>query len=89
MYILKSSLDGTYYTGQTNNLKNRITKHNKGQIKSTKSKAPYKLCYFEEFENRSEAMWKEWELKKKWNTERRNKLVSSFDKTKLEEFMGL
>lgn len=85
VYILESLVDGTYYVGQTNNLNDRIKRHNNGNIKSTKFKKPYKLCYFEEFESRSNAMLREWEIKKKYNTERKRKLISSFDNSKLKK----
>jgi len=58
-------------------------------IKSTRSKIPYDLGYFEIYPTRSEAMWREWELKKKWNTARKQKLVSNFDRSKAEEILGL
>ena len=89
VYILVSEVDGTLYTGQTNNLKERIRKHNKGQIKSTKAKIPYKLAYFEILESRSEAMQREWELKKKWNTKRKKKFIQTFDALKIKEILGL
>ena len=86
VYILESLKDRTFYIGQTNNLKDRVQRHNKGLIKSTQYKKPYRLCYFEEFETRAEAMYREWEIKKKYNSDRRRRLISSFDKTKLIEF---
>ncbi len=30
-------------------------------------------------------MWREWELKKKWNTDRKKKLIANFDKARLLE----
>ncbi len=89
VYILVSEIDGTLYTGQTSNLISRLERHNKGLIKSTKLKGPYKLGYFERFSGRSAAMWREWELKKKWNTARKRKLVENFDGSKLKRIMGL
>jgi len=89
VYIIESQVDGTFYVGQTNNLKDRLKRHNKGIIKSTSSKRPYNLCYFEEYKTRSEAMFREWEIKKKYNTERRKKLICSFDNLKLNNFPGL
>ena len=86
--ILKSSIDYTLYTGQTNNLKNRLKKHNLGQNKSTKSKIPYNLVYFEEYDRRAKAMQREWELKKKWNTKRKLRLIENFDKVKVNEILG-
>lgn len=89
VYILVSKVDGSLYTGQTNNLEKRILRHNKGLIQSTKNKRPYDLGYFEEFATRSEAMFREWELKKKWNTERKKKLISTFNPTKISKLSGL
>jgi len=83
VYIMESLVDSTYYVGQTNNLYDRLKRHNSGIIKSTKSKKPLKICYFEEYKTRSEAMFREWEIKKKYNTDRRRKLIGSFDKSKL------
>jgi predicted GIY-YIG superfamily endonuclease len=55
----------------------------------TRSEAPFRLGYFETFTTRSEAMWREWEFKKKWNSERKRKLVESFDITKAQVIPGL
>ena len=49
VYIIKSKKDGSYYTGHTANLNDRITRHNQGRSKYTKSKTPWDLVYFEEF----------------------------------------
>ncbi|HEY3249540.1 MAG TPA: GIY-YIG nuclease family protein [Ignavibacteria bacterium] len=89
VYIIESLVDNTFYIGQTNNLKNRLKRHNKGMIKSTKAKRPYRLCYFEEYQTRGDAMNREWEIKKKYNTERKTRLIGSFDNSKLTEYLGL
>jgi len=89
VYIIKSNFDGTFYIGQTNNLKDRLNRHNQGSVKSTKSKTPYYLCYFEEYETRAKAMIREFEIKKKYNKSRREKLVSTFDKSKIKNILGL
>jgi putative endonuclease len=88
VYILKSSIDYTLYTGQTSNIKDRLKKHNLGQIKSTKNKIPYNLVYFEEYDSRAEAMQREWELKKKWNTKRKLRLIENFDNVKVNKILG-
>jgi putative endonuclease len=54
-YILKSLKDQGYYYGHTKDLENRLTKHNKKQVKSTKHRVPLVLHYFEEFQSKSEA----------------------------------
>lgn len=58
-YILKSLRDSNYYYGSTDSLKNRVLVHNKGKVKSTKSRRPLELHYYEEFETRSKAMKRE------------------------------
>ena len=57
VYILVSRMNGSLYTGQTNDLKGRLDKHNSVLVKSTRSKAPYELGYVEEFKSRREAIW--------------------------------
>ena len=63
VYILRSLKDFKLYIGQTNNLKNRIRRHNSGQVKATKYRRPLRLAYSETFSSRSEAMKKESYLK--------------------------
>ena len=89
VYILRSLSDGTLYTGQTNDVRDRVRRHNRGQIQSTKAKAPYELAYFEIVGTRAEAMRREWQLKKKYNTERKRRLIEAFDAGEIEKIMGL
>ena len=89
VYILRSLVDGSLYTGQTKNLKDRLSRHNRGMIRSTKAKAPFELGYFEVVGTRAEAMWREWELKKQWNTLRKKRAIAEFDTTKIKEILGL
>lgn len=46
-YVLESEKDGNLYVGFTKNLKERIKKHNLGNVESTKNRIPFKLIYFE------------------------------------------
>ncbi len=63
VYILECS-DGTYYTGWTVNLEERINKHNQGQgAKYTRTRSPVKLKYFEEYDDKREAMKREYRIK--------------------------
>jgi len=64
-YIIKSTVDGSFYTGQCKNLSERLQRHNNGGTKSTKAKAPWQLVYYETFNTRSEACRRELEIKKK------------------------
>jgi len=68
IYIVKCS-DDTLYTGWTNNLEKRIENHNNGTgAKYTKARRPVKLLYFETFNTKSEAMKREYEIKKMTKT---------------------
>ena len=58
-YILKSEPDGSHYYGHTKDLQNRLKKHNGGKVRSTKSKRPWKIIYFEEFDSKSGAYKRE------------------------------
>ncbi len=63
VYIIQSEYDGSYYIGSTNNLTDRIERHNQGRSKYTKPKRPWRLTYCEEFASRSEAQKRELEIK--------------------------
>lgn len=63
VYILKSDKSDELYIGSTNDLKNRLIEHNKGGVRSTKAKQPYKLLYYEAFRADSDARRRESMLK--------------------------
>lgn len=63
VYILRCA-DNSLYTGWTNNLDRRIKMHVKGKgAKYTKSRLPVELVYFEEYEDKIEAMKREYAIK--------------------------
>ncbi len=63
-YIVECA-DGTLYSGWTNDLEKRVAAHNAGQgAKYTRSRRPVTLRYYEEFEDKSEALRREAALKK-------------------------
>ena len=88
VYILECS-DGTLYVGQTSNVRERLEKHAMGLVRWTKSRLPARLVYFEEFATRKDAMRREWDLKTKWNTDRKEKLIQTFDPEKVTKLMRL
>ncbi len=65
VYILMSEKAGTYYVGHTHDLIDRLDRHNQGRVKYTKSKRPWDLVYFEECPDRSSAMTREEDIKKR------------------------
>ena len=62
-YILYSELHDRYYIGQTNNVDDRIKRHNAGYVRSTKAYRPWVVVYQINFESRSEAVRRETYLK--------------------------
>lgn len=62
-YVLKSQVDGKFYTGFTNNLKRRLSEHNKGLVSSTKRRIPFELVYYEACRNEKDAIVREKYLK--------------------------
>lgn len=62
VYVLKNQ-EGLLYIGQTNNMEDRLRRHNADFSISTKNKGPWKLVYKEEFATRAEAMKREKNLK--------------------------
>lgn len=64
VYILRCA-DDTLYCGWTTDLIARIAAHNRGNgAKYTRSRRPVKLAYYEEYENKQEAMSREWHIKR-------------------------
>ena len=77
VYIAKCS-DGTYYTGYTNDLEKRLLAHNAGKgAKYTKNRIPVEIVYFEEYEDKSEAMKREYAIKQ-LTREQKEKLIRCF-----------
>ena len=74
IYILECN-DGTYYTGYTNNIENRLKVHNEWKwAKYTRGRIPVKLVYNESFETESEARKREYAIKKLTRKEK-NELI--------------
>ena len=63
VYVLRSETNNKYYIGCTNNIDRRITEHNTGKSLYTKNKGPWKLMYTEQFDNLSNAMQREKQIK--------------------------
>lgn len=57
--------DGSYYGGYTNDLENRIKKHNSGKgAKYTRARKPVMLIFNKAFETKTEALKAEYSFKR-------------------------
>ena len=78
VYLIVSNLKKNKkfsYVGYTNNLKKRLNLHNTGKgAKFTRGKK-WKLVYYEKYDSKSEAMSREYSLKK--NYKLRNKIIKN------------
>jgi putative endonuclease len=46
LYILESEVSGRLYIGQTNDLQDRLHRHNSNENLATKNKGPWKVLFF-------------------------------------------
>nr|WP_307990486.1 GIY-YIG nuclease family protein [uncultured Niameybacter sp.] len=76
VYIVKCQ-DKTYYTGYTNNIEKRLKAHNDGKgAKYTRVRLPVQLVYKECYETKSEALKREYAIKKLTRSQK-EKLIQS------------
>jgi len=76
-YILKSKVKDTYYIGSCSNLNLRLERHNSGNSRSTKAFSPWEIVYFEEFENKKDAMKREYYIKRQKSKKYIENLINS------------
>jgi putative endonuclease len=65
VYVLYSTETDRYYTGQTEDLGARMKSHEAGISPFTSTAKDWKLVYFEEYKNRTDAIKREIAIKKK------------------------
>ena len=65
VYTIQSLADGTYYVGSTQNTAERLQRHNQGRSQYTKSKRPWTLVYSEEYSDKSAAIKRENQIKRR------------------------
>ncbi len=59
VYILRSEKDAKRYFGCTKDLNERLARHHKGQVRTTRNRGPFSLLHVERFESREEASARE------------------------------
>lgn len=78
VYILFSPKTEKYYIGSTDNLESRLKHHNSGATPSTKSGAPHwELKFIENLPDKSSALRREIEIKRKKRRKYIEWLISS------------
>ncbi|MDD7281761.1 GIY-YIG nuclease family protein [Floccifex sp.] len=77
VYIVECN-DQTYYTGYTNNVEHRIHLHNTGKgAKYTRCRGPVHLVYYEQFDNKSDALKREYAIKQ-LTRQQKKELIHNF-----------
>jgi len=76
VYIVECA-DGTWYTGWTNDLTERIAAHNSGGgAKYTRGRLPVRLIYQESYEDRSQAQKREYAIKQLTKKQKKQLIMS-------------
>jgi putative endonuclease len=73
VYIIRSKINKTLYSGATSNFKERLLEHNTGRVFSTKTKRPFEPIYCEFYKDKRDAFHREKMLKYKGQGLRRLK----------------
>ena len=59
VYVLKSEKTGRRYVGSSEEVRERLRRHNAGESKATQHGVPWRLIHAEEFDTRAQATRKE------------------------------
>ena len=75
-YILQCA-DGSYYTGSTKDLEQRLAQHQSGEgANHTRKHLPVKLVYFEEYERIDDAFYREKQIQG-WGRKKKEALIAN------------
>lgn len=77
IYILKSKIANKYYIGSTNNIQDRLKRHNTGQGIFSKRYSPWTIVHIEKFLTRKEAYNRELKIKSYKSGEAFKKLLNT------------
>ena len=87
VYLLRCA-DGTLYCGWTTDLEKRLVAHNSGRgAKYTRSRRPLALAYAEAYEDRHDALSREWHIKR-MSREEKLRLVKGFEENRVADMKG-
>ncbi|MBI4094717.1 MAG: GIY-YIG nuclease family protein [Candidatus Liptonbacteria bacterium] len=77
VYVLQSLKDDKFYVGSTSNLTERLWRHNAGRNLSTKHRRPFELIYSETYDNKKDAVRREFQIKRYRGGEALKKLIGN------------
>ena len=77
VYILQSHKTNKFYTGYTTNIEDRVEQHNNSSTLSTRPGIPWILVYTESFDNKTDAIKRENEIKRKKSRKHIESLIDS------------
>lgn len=78
VYILKSHKNNDFYTGCTQDLKERLKLHNSGKVFATQAYRPWSLIHYEAFINKKDAYIREKWLKTGWGRNQVRKMLANY-----------
>jgi putative endonuclease len=78
VYVLLSKQDNRLYVGQTNDLDQRLKRHESGLVPATKARRPLTCIHSEQFDTRSAAMKRELFLKSLWGARAKKKILQTY-----------
>ena len=85
-YILECADNKRYY-GYTNNLKKRLSEHQRGKDRATRPRRPLTLVYYEECGTKTDAIKRERQFKQgRTRKSTIDKLIAEFPTDRLSEF---
>jgi len=84
VYVLYSLKAKNLYVGCTNNVEDRVKRHNNGYVQSTKHRVPLYLIHTETFQNKSDAFNRKRFLKSLWGSREKKKMKEKFLKENKE-----
>jgi len=61
--ILRSESTGRFYVGHTNDLEDRLRRHNEGRSQVTRNRGPWRLVHHEEYATKQAAVARERAIK--------------------------
>ncbi len=78
VYFLYSDKTKSIYVGCTSSIEKRLEQHNKGLVKSTKNRGPFRLIYKEKYNNLSIARKREDYLKSLYGFRERKRIIKEY-----------